>query len=121
MLTTEQIRNFEEKLFLEKKKIEDQLGKFAKKDSEIPGNYKTEFPDFGDEIEENAQEVTEYAQSISREHSLEEELVLINKALNKIKEGTYGQCENCGEAIPLERLEIRPQAQLCVSCKGKSE
>jgi RNA polymerase-binding protein DksA len=121
MITEEQIKIAKEKLQVEKANIESQLGKFAKKDPTIEGNYKTEFPDFGDEIDDNAQEVAEYEQNISREHELENELLLIENALNKIENGTYGKCENCGQDIPWERLEIRPQAKLCIGCKEKSE
>ena len=37
-------------------------------------------------------------------------------ALTRIDEGTYGKCERCGQAIPVERLEALPTARLCVSC-----
>ncbi len=39
------------------------------------------------------------------------------EALRRIEEGTYGGCEVCGATIPLERLEIIPQARTCVSCR----
>ncbi len=42
-------------------------------------------------------------------------------ALNKIKEGTYGECEECGEPISRERLKARPEATLCINCKEEQE
>jgi RNA polymerase-binding transcription factor len=42
----------------------------------------------------------------------------IDVAIAKIREGTYGQCENCGTAIPKERLKALPYAALCVKCKS---
>jgi DnaK suppressor protein len=45
----------------------------------------------------------------------------IEKALAKIKEKTYGECENCGEEIGLARLEARPVAELCIDCKTEQE
>ena len=42
----------------------------------------------------------------------------IDTAIAKIHEGTYGQCENCGTAIPKERLKALPYAALCVKCKS---
>ena len=42
----------------------------------------------------------------------------IDVAIAKIHEGTYGQCENCGTAIPKERLKALPYAALCVKCKS---
>lgn len=42
----------------------------------------------------------------------------IDKALVKLKLGTYGVCEKCGENIPKERLKALPYAALCVKCKS---
>ncbi len=40
----------------------------------------------------------------------------VTQALEAIEAGTYGICENCGEPIPARRLEVAPQATLCVDC-----
>jgi DnaK suppressor protein len=42
----------------------------------------------------------------------------IDIALAKIKEGTYGVCEQCHNTIPKERLRALPYAALCVQCKS---
>jgi DnaK suppressor protein len=40
----------------------------------------------------------------------------IARALAKLDEGTYGECDSCGAQIPEGRLEIHPWAVLCVPC-----
>jgi len=50
-----------------------------------------------------------------------EKLTAINEALEKIKEGTYGICEECGEKIGQSRLKVMPLAKLCVSCQSNLE
>jgi DnaK suppressor protein len=45
----------------------------------------------------------------------------IKKALNKIEEQLFGICEFCGEEIDIERLKLRPGADLCISCKVNQE
>lgn len=45
----------------------------------------------------------------------------ISKALQKIEEGTFGTCEECGEEISVKRLEARPEATLCIRCKEDQE
>jgi len=45
-------------------------------------------------------------------HSLHD----IQVALDKIEQGTYGQCESCGQDIAAARLEALPEASHCVSC-----
>jgi DnaK suppressor protein len=36
--------------------------------------------------------------------------------LEKIKNGTYGTCENCGQKIEEARLRANPEAKLCLKC-----
>ncbi len=43
-------------------------------------------------------------------------LVAVEHALEKIDSGTYGICENCGQPIDQERLEIVPYAVNCIAC-----
>ena len=45
-------------------------------------------------------------------------VVEIDRALQKIEDGTYGICEQCGDVIPDARLQALPYAALCVSCKS---
>jgi DnaK suppressor protein len=45
----------------------------------------------------------------------------IDAALQKIEDGTYGECESCGEQIAVARLLARPVAQLCIDCKTAQE
>ena len=41
----------------------------------------------------------------------------IDAALERVDAGSYGNCESCGKPIPHARLEVVPEATLCVSCK----
>lgn len=40
----------------------------------------------------------------------------VDAALDRITSGTYGSCGQCGRAIPVERLQLRPYADNCVDC-----
>lgn len=59
------------------------------------------------------------ARRLSLLEQMEEQLLDVNKALERIEEGTYGICTNCGEPILSERLEALPYAQLCIDCQRK--
>ena len=48
-------------------------------------------------------------------------LLQVERALQRLDEGTYGRCENCGNPIPKARLQAFPRATLCVSCKQREE
>ncbi|MCW8132146.1 MAG: TraR/DksA family transcriptional regulator [Planctomycetota bacterium] len=56
--------------------------------------------------------------------AMESEEVLLRKienALRRIREGTFGECEECGDPIKPERLEALPFANLCVKCQVLEE
>ncbi|TQL04437.1 TraR/DksA family transcriptional regulator [Cellulomonas sp. SLBN-39] len=65
--------------------------------------------------------------ALEREH----ELTLVNNtrqlleqtehALDRLAAGTFGACEQCGEAIGKARLQAFPRATLCVRCKQREE
>lgn len=44
----------------------------------------------------------------------EDRLAALDRASQRLDEGTYGRCEVCGEPIPAARLEVRPAATTCV-------
>jgi DnaK suppressor protein len=49
------------------------------------------------------------------------ELTQIEEALNRIREGHYGECEVCDKPIPLARLQAVPYAISCIECARKQE
>ncbi|WP_411142911.1 TraR/DksA family transcriptional regulator [Streptomyces sp. x-80] len=44
----------------------------------------------------------------------------IEAALSRLATGTYGNCQGCAKAIPVERLEILPYARCCVGCQERA-
>lgn len=53
--------------------------------------------------------------------NLEYQLQLVDQALQKIDEGSYGICERCQQKISDARLNVLPYAQFCVNCKREEE
>jgi len=45
----------------------------------------------------------------------------IDEALRRMKEGSFGVCEQCGKEISRARLEAVPHARMCIACKEKEE
>ena len=121
MLDQKEIEQFKGILYSSKKEIEDQLKKFADKDDKVKGNFQTRYPNYGEEPQDSAEEVSDYDRALSIEHQLEEELVKVNKAIEKIEtSGKYGTCELCGQEIDKGRLEVNPQALRCMKCADRS-
>ena len=51
----------------------------------------------------------------------EARLELIDLAIERLREGTYGDCLRCGEEIGFSRLMVKPEATLCVACQQERE
>jgi len=50
-----------------------------------------------------------------------EDIEMIDEAIERLMNGEYGICLDCGCKIPIERLKIKPHARFCVRCKEKYE
>lgn len=71
--------------------------------------------------QEQAQELenAEVVDALGNEARLE--LNRIAKALDQIRNGVYGECVDCGEEIPMARLEAYPFADRCIRCATAEE
>src|SRR5262245_7083445 len=49
------------------------------------------------------------------------ELKQIERALLRLKQGSYGQCEECQKRIPVARLNALPYSTLCIACQRQLE
>jgi DnaK suppressor protein len=45
----------------------------------------------------------------------------IDSVLERIGDGSYGLCDECGEPIAVARLRARPETTLCIACKSEQE
>ena len=69
--------------------------------------------------DEAATESLDSWRQMALEKCLRVQMTDIEHALHKFEEGTYGLCDTCGQPIGLERLEVLPWANLCLSCKTR--
>lgn len=51
------------------------------------------------------------------EQEMRDRVTVIEEALQRMDDGSYGTCRRCGREIPYERLEIMPFANYCVECQ----
>jgi DnaK suppressor protein len=49
------------------------------------------------------------------------ELLHIEVALERMRDGNYGLCEGCSEGIPMARLQALPYATMCIQCQREAE
>jgi len=100
----------------EQKRLNEELEQL--KVGAAPGEERREGSPFG-KREEEATETLELEKRLALEKRIKGQLVDIEHALCKFKEGTYGLCDMCGKPIVPERLEALPQASLCMNCKAQ--
>ncbi len=77
--------------------------------------------DYGNDPADDATEAIEKAMNLSLAERLGDSLLRVENALRRIQDGSYGYCEECGGAIEWGRLQVLPQATLCVECARRHE
>ncbi len=75
----------------------------------------------GDDQADTGTKTFEREQEISLANNILERINQVERALERLDEGSYGWCERCGNPIPVERLAAFPSATLCVTCKQLEE
>jgi len=78
-------------------------------------------PDYGDSIDDNAQEEEDFEEGLVLQNNLKNLIKETKKAIEKIEVGGYGICANCGENIETGRLKVYPSAAKCVTCSEKKK
>ena len=75
----------------------------------------------GDDPADAGAKTFEREQEMSIANNRRDLISQMERAMSRIKAGTYGVCESCGQMIPKARLQAYPQATLCVACKAREE
>lgn len=88
--------------------VEEQVG------VDIGGGYDEDLADV-------ASSTFEREKGLALETSVQHMLSQVEEALVRIREGTYGVCQRCGNQIDYARLKVLPYATLCIRCKELEE
>lgn len=91
--------------------IEEQLGSLGR---DRIGNTGGDDIDFA-AVSMNTEITSQLAEHESRE------LMLIERAMRRLRDGSYGVCEVCSKKIPIERLNALPYTSVCVTCQRELE
>ena len=110
------VQRFKELLEEERRRVLDAIDYLHK---EHPGSIEDETEDetTDNHIAETATATLDREIDYTLEENSEHVLKEIEGALERIEEGTYGTCVNCGKPIAEERLAAIPWATYCIDCK----
>jgi DnaK suppressor protein len=111
------LKEMRERLHGEYARLKAELEEFTKQNPRNRDDYVAQFENIGDKEDENAEEVATYSTNLMLERTLESSLRDIVRALERLDEGSYGNCKYCGKEIDEKRLDARPSSSSCIECK----
>jgi DnaK suppressor protein len=119
-LSENDLKKIKEKLIEERMKLEEELRKvrrgLAESQAESAGEN-----DFEEDYAESGSSTFEREKDLSIEVNVSDLLQKVDRALERLRNGSYGYCLTCGKPIAKERLKALPYAELCITCKRKEE
>jgi YteA family regulatory protein len=112
---------FREALLEERRRVEAALQNLHDENSGTLSEDAGEETAYDNHLADTATETYDRELDYTLEENSEHLLGEIDGALQRIENGTYGTCTNCGRQIPEERLEALPWATLCIDCQRDQE
>ena len=88
---------------------------------ENDNNESSELSSYDNHPAEIASELFDIEHQMALKKLHEHEISEIEKSLQKLEKGTYGICESCNRKIDSKRLELLPQAKLCIDCAKETD
>jgi len=98
-----------------------QLGREVREALHTPGGGAAGLPNRSAEVDDDAIADLESGLDVASLERDARELEDITRALARLDAGTYGDCQDCGQAIAWERLQAQPQATRCLACAERAE
>jgi RNA polymerase-binding protein DksA len=120
--TKEELARLKKGLLEERQELEHQFkeieqSSFGTGQSELSG----EISSFDEEYADAGTDTFERERDLSLSNNIRDLLDKIDRAVDRIDEGSYGLCERCGRPIEKARLKALPYATLCVKDKQAEE
>lgn len=101
-------------------RLQDELEVLQKQMTEMGFDPETGDPvdvDFDHGFADSGHATAEKSNVLSLAEGIRDNLREVREALTAISNGSYGTCAECGNEIPADRLDARPQSRLCIGCK----
>lgn len=117
VFSEEFIAEMKEKLLALHVELAQKLKKMEARNTGEATKPDAEYPEYGDEEEDNVHEIEELVVNQNVKMEYDKELRDVEDALKRIEKNSYGICKYTGEKIPEERLRIRPTSSASVAAK----
>lgn len=111
---------FKNRLLSEKAELEEELAGIGQKNPSMAGGWEATSKGIEvDSADENevADKFEEYEENSGIVKKLDDQLIEVKSALERIEKNTYGICEKCDKPIERDRLEANPSARISIKHK----
>lgn len=108
-------------LLEERRRLREELSEMEEHQVKTEEKPVADVSGYEDDLVDVATETFEREKGLALESSVQGLLEMVEEALQKIRKGTYGICEGCGQQIDANRLRAIPYARLCIRCKEREE
>jgi RNA polymerase-binding protein DksA len=115
------VERFRTLLDEERRRVLDAIDYLHKENPGSPDDETQEESASNNHLADTATETLDREIDYTLEENSENVLAAIDSALQRIEDGTYGKCVNCGKEIGEERLAALPWATLCIDCRRLEE
>lgn len=115
------LEHFRELLIEERKRLEEELEQVRNRHTDMDNALPEEGEGGDEDTADLASAMMDKEMDLSVEDEIEDILNQVDRAFQKLEEGSYGICDVSGKVIPVNRLEAIPYATLTVECQSLSE
>ncbi|HVE91454.1 MAG TPA: TraR/DksA C4-type zinc finger protein [Actinomycetota bacterium] len=112
------LKAIEEKLLARQAELEQQRSELERQSLGLPQSDTSGEQSWDDEADSGTA-TFERERDLSLAENIRDLLDKVERALAKVKDGTYGQCETCGKNIEAARLKALQYANTCIDCARK--
>jgi len=104
-----------------KRELQEEQNKLKKQLEKLNSAAYEEHIGYGNHMADDATDAFDQTVDEALKREIKTALEKVNRALAKLKDGTYGLCEDCGGRVDRARLDVLPQALYCLDCQARHE
>jgi len=118
---TDRLETYNRLLLEERRRLREELAEMEQHQVKTEEKPVADASGYDDDLVDVATETFEREKGLALESSAQGLLEMVEEALQRIRNGTYGICVGCNTPIDANRLRAIPYARLCIKCKEREE
>jgi len=120
-MAAERMEMYNRLLLEERRRLRQELSEMEQHQVKTEESPVADVSGYDDDLVDVATETFEREKGMALESSVQGLLAMVDEALQRVRNGTYGICVGCNTPIDANRLRAIPYARLCIKCKEREE